>query len=426
MKKLIYALFLTLLVLPVKSQKLTEIYKSGTVRLIPDTEYAQNNDWENVFRTYYDTLYGKPMGNRKSLLVLADGSVVVNHAYKNYYTKFNPDGTFEKEFSIHYANGKPLTKTKQIEGVLNDSILFTGLDNMGNMICCDLDGRYIKSLKLDYMTHQMIGLPDNKIAVEGWVIWKTKFRDFVALVDYTTNEQKIIWDHFTDRTSIDDHQLFTYKYSFKKRGIFSTTTMPCSKKIGLRPSPKIEFTGNHLVIALPTNGDIMVYDLDGNKVSSDRINWERGTISVEEQKEIQKKAIEKYKSLKNPVFANWVSPEENKEALNYIITKMEEDLPKISEPIVLPAFSTIIKDSDGNLLFFEFPEEKDANKFNVWIYQQDGKFVCQSSFVCDDYNLEINPDKMFFHDGYIYGLQKLKNSSGMPLRLVRFSLNKNE
>ena len=121
-------------------------------------------------------------------------------------------------------------------------------------------------------------------------------------------------------------------------------------------------------------------------------------------------------------FAKWVSPEENKLAVESIVKEMESDLGKIKDPIPIPVFSTIIKDSDGNLLFFEYPKKEDANKFNVWIYQNKGRFICQSRFVCDDYNLNINPSKMVFYKGYIYGLQLLKKADGNPLRLVRFKL----
>ena len=86
-------------------QNLLEIYKGGAVELIPDTEYAQNNDWNTIFRSYNDTLYGKPMGNRKSLVIMPDGSVVVNHTYRNYYSKFSPNGTFIKEFGITNSKG---------------------------------------------------------------------------------------------------------------------------------------------------------------------------------------------------------------------------------------------------------------------------------------------------------------------------------
>lgn len=122
------------------------------------------------------------------------------------------------------------------------------------------------------------------------------------------------------------------------------------------------------------------------------------------------------------MFAGWVSPEENELALKTMIGNMEQDLQKIKDPIPIPAISTVIKDSDGNLLFFEYPKEANANKFNVWVMQNGGKFICQSSFVCDDYELQINPSKMVFRNGMIYGLQKLKKSNGVPLRLVQFRL----
>ena len=405
----------------VSAQNLIDIYKKGSVKLIPDTGYAQNNNWNQVFETYYDTIYNTPMGNRKSLKLLPDGSVVVNHQYRNYYSKFSADGKFVKEFGIKNSKGKKIKRINAIEGVINNK-LFTKLDNMGNMICCDFDGNYIKTLKLDYMSKQMIPISDTKIAVLGWVIWKNQFRDFVSIVDYETNEENIIWEHFTDRSFAKGHTtMFQYSYSFKEHGAFSINTMPLQDK-GLSSHPKIAVSGNELVIAIPDTGEVLVYDFNGNLKSKDKIEWARNYVSVQEQKEIQQKAIARYKSIKNPSFAGWVSPEENIAALNKIVGEMEEDLKHISKPLPVPVFSNIIKDSDGNLLFFEFPKEVSANKFNVWIYKGNGKFISQSSFVCDDYDLQITPSKIVFHDGYIYALQTLKKATGVPLRLVRFKL----
>jgi hypothetical protein len=297
------------------------------------------------------------------------------------------------------------------------------LDNMGKMICFDFNGNYIKTLKLDYMTRQMIPLPTKKIAVVGWVIWSTKIRDFVALVDYETNKQKVIWEHLTNRNDTVGHSsLFNYGYEFKEHGAISFNTMPYSSDNGMSSPPQISCIGNNLVIAIPTIGEILVYDLEGKLISKDKVEWSTNSISVKEQKVIQQRAIDYYKSIKNPNFANWVTPEENKLALETIIKDMEADLDKISDPITFPAFSTIIKDSDGNLLFFDLPPDGNSNKFNVWIYENTGKFVCQSSFVCDEYNLIIKSSIMVFHNGYIYSLQRIENTQGVPLRLVRFKL----
>lgn len=423
MRKFVLTILLSAIIMSVSAQKLIDIYKKGPVKLIPDIEYAQNNNWNQVFETYYDTIYNTPMGNRKSLKLLPDGSIIVNHQYRNYYSKFSPDGKFIKEFGIKNNNGKKFKRIDPIEGVINNN-LFTKLDNMGNMVCCDFDGNYIKTLKLDYMAKQMIPISDTKIAVSGWVIWKNQFRDFVSIVDYETNEENVIWEHFTDRSHAKGHStMFRYNYQFKGNGMFSINTMPLANDKSLTSHPKIAVSGDELVIAIPDTGEVFVYDFNGGLESNQKIEWARNYISVEEQKAIQTKAIARYKSLKNPRFATWVSLEENKAALTKVIGEMEDDLKNISKPLAVPVFSNIIKDSDGNLLFFEFPKEVNANKFNVWIYKEDGQFISQSSFVCDDYDLQITPSKMVFRDGYIYALQNLKNTTGVPLRLVRFKLS---
>jgi hypothetical protein len=424
MKKLLLILFLAVITLTASSQKLIDVYKKGTVKLVPDTEYGQGNNWDNVFKTYYDTIYSTPMGNRKSLKIMPDGSVIVNNTYRNFYSKFSPSGKFEKEFGITNSKGVQYKKINAIEGIINNNTFYTGLDNMGNMICFDFNGNYIKTLKLNYMTRQMIPLPNNKIAVVGWVLWSNKIREFVSLVDYETNEEKIIWEYFTDRTEItNERKLFNYTYKFTKGGMIGCTTMPFSKSTGMSLPPIVESAGNKLIVAIPPTGEILVYDLEGKIISKDKIGWARNYISVDEQKDIQQKAIEKYKNSISESL--WGPSSEMKTARESMVREMEIDLTKISEPIPMPAFSTIIKDSDGNLLFFEYPKEENANKFNVWVYENGGKFVCQSSFICDDYNLEINPSKMVFHNGYIYGLQLLKNTNGVPLRLVRFKVTNN-
>jgi len=422
MKKLFILTLFAAFVYSSSAQTLLDMYKSGPVVLEPDREYAIGNDWNKVFETYYDTLYGAPMGNRKSLKVMPDGSVVVNHRYRNFFTKFRPDGRYDMEFGITNSAGHRIQNTEHIEAILNGNTFISGVDNVGNMMCFDFDGKLKKTLNLDYMVKQIVALPNNKLAVVGWSIWSNRSRDFVAIVDYETNEEKIIWDHFTDRCKDNSHcKLFNYSYNFKDHGSIGFSTMPWIKSTGMSSPPKIAEVGDELIVAIPTTGEILVYDLDGALKSKEKIGWARNFISVEEQQEIQQKAIDKYMA-SDDRFSHWVSAEESKTATNQIVKEMEDDLRKISAPIPIPVFSTIIKDSDDNLLFFEFPKEENTNQFNVWVYNGNGAFVCKSSFICDDYDLFISPSKLVFHKGHLYGLQLLKESSGVPLRLVRFKV----
>ncbi len=74
------------------------------------------------------------------------------------------------------------------------------------------------------------------------------------------------------------------------------------------------------------------------------------------------------------------------------------------------------------VLVFEFTEEKDTNKFNVYSYKMDGALIGVSSFETQEYDLTFTHDKFVFHDGYIYALAIKKNAVGVPLRLVKFEL----
>ncbi|MBE9466792.1 MAG: hypothetical protein IMY72_00560 [Bacteroidetes bacterium] len=422
MKKYIIILAITIIQFPLFSQNLISKYKAGTVKLVPDNEYAKTNDWNNVFRSYYDTLYNQPMGNRKSLVLLPDGSIIVNHAYRDYRTKFSPDGKFEKEFVIKKA------EHKSIKGVINDNTLFTDLDNMGKMTCSDFNGNYKKTLTLNYMTKNIIALNNGKFAVVGWVIWSDKFRSFISIVDYETNKEKVIWEKFTNRSCssrekvIKKRQPFNYKIKLKKGGLISCTTMPYSKSTGKGIPPQIATIDNELLVAIPNTGEIFVYDLEGNQKSKSEIDWQNNIISVEEQKATQQKAIDKYKSY---ISKGGEEVQENMDAYKQMFSEMEEDLINIKTPLAKPSFSNIIKDSDGNVLFFEIPEEKNANVFHVWVYNQIGQFSTKCTFICEDYELNISSNKMVFKDGYIYGLQTLKETNGNPLRLVKFKLETN-
>ena len=423
MKRIASALVISLLAMSMYGQKLLDIYKKGPVRLVPDTEYGKGNDWNTVFKTYYDTIYATPMGERKSLVIMPDGSVVVNHRYRNYYSRFSPSGKFEKEFHVTSQKGVPYKEVTEIEGVINNTF-FTLPDNTGNMLCFDFNGRYARTLKLDYMVSQMVPLPGDKIAVVGWVIKKTSFCDFVSIVNYPDNSQKIIWQNNIDKSETDKNSsLFHYTYTFKNGKSISFSSMPYLNSAGLSSPPKIECVSDKLIVSVPGTGELLTYTVTGELITKSKVSWVPGTISVDEQKEIQQTAIARYKHKNIQVNTGFGSPDELKNADNQILQQMQSDLGRITQPIPLPAFSTIIRDSDGNLLYFEYPKKENANKFNVWICEQNGRFVCQSSFICEDYELNINPSKMVFRDGLIYGLQILKKTSGVPLRLVRFKVS---
>ena len=407
----------------IKAQHLDKLYKNPTINLVAESHFGDNNNWDKIFETYYDTTwYGKAIGKRKSLIVLEDGTIIVNNMYHNYYSKFAPNGNFIGEFGVTKKDGTQFKKTEPIYGYIGNT-LYTGANNMGEVLFFDFNGNYKKSLKLNYSVRQIITLSDTKLAVVGWSIWKDRFRDFVAIVDYNTSKQTIIWEHFTKK---NEDKMFNYTYQFNDKNNesngtkISITTMPFSKYTGMSIPPVINRIKDKLIIAIPSTGEIITFDKYGKRLSTLTIDWAKNSISIEEQKKIQRRALAKYKSIDTLV--KGVSNSENKKAKNTLIREMEADLNKINKAIPIPVFSTVIKDSDENLLFFEISRKDNDNKFNVWILSGRGEFKYQSSFKCKDYNLEITPKKLFFYNGYLYSLQTRKGITKNPLRLVKFKL----
>lgn len=423
MKKFILTIFCLLLVFSSNSQKLTDLYKKGTIRLVPDTEYAKGNDWSKVFRSYQNPLKSNKTDDWKSLVIMADGSVIVNHTYTNYYTMFSPQGKFVKEFGIRNTKGLLLKKIMPIEGIINNNTFYTKLDNPGNMYFLDFYGKRIKTLKLNYSTNQMIALSNGNMAVVGKTTSNDKKRVFVALIDLATNKEKVIWEHNIDISiGFTHNKPFSYRYGFKS----GAQIVYINSLTDQNDPPILAYIENNLIVSVPATGEILIFDVEGNLVSKEKVSWPTNYISVEEQKTIQLETIENVKT--TPFFTKSLESEDAEEiklAKQTIIGQMESDLDQIKGPKPIPAFITIIKDSDGNLLFFEYPDKEKDNKFNVWVYEKGGNFVCQSRFVCDDYDLKINPSRMAFRNGYMYSLQNNKNASGIPLRLVRFRMTAN-
>lgn len=405
------------------AQTLLDIYKKGTVKLVADTEFAKGNDWDNIFRDYDNKIGNEQVGNRKSVHLLPDGSFVVNHAYNKTYTKFSPEGKFEKEFNIKNSSGHALRRSS-IKGVLDNEILFTDVDNSGRMYCTDLDGNLLKTLKVNYMDRNIIALPNRKFAIVGTVLWKDRFRELVAIKDYETGDEKIIWDGFSAKNMVT---VMTIPGSNGKSSVAvsSTPPPPPPPKGGYRSQPSIILTANNeILICIASTGELIFYDLDGNKLRTKKVNWQNDKVPVEDLLKKHDEARERITSRKysEKAIERYGGKEAAENFRQELLKQHDEARKGITQPRELPYYSTIMEDSDNNLLFFEYAKEKGANKFNVYALNGEGEFVCKSSFVCDDYDLVINPGRLVFKDGYLFGVQELKDKSGIPMRLVKFRL----
>jgi len=402
----------------VNAQSLLDIYKTGSVKLVADNDFGATNDWSKIFERHKKLINGTRMNIQISLLVLPDGSFVVKDSNPYYFTKFSPEGEFENEFSI--KNNIEMMMRPHLFCVAQNEILLLGTSSNNKLYCTDLQGNFIKLLNLGYMAGSVIALPNKKLAIAGKANMGS-IVDIITIKDYETAEEKIIWKTDTD---LIEKKIKNIELPNPNGGKTSVGIGGFGQNIGLTPFPVITLTNNNeILLCIPSTGELIFFNLNGERLRTSKVIWKNEQIPKEEKEILYQQRINKIKNLKNK---NSIIERYGKEGAKIFSEKGLEQLEKDKEfllkPEELPYFSTIIQDSDHNILFFQYPKEEGSNQFNVYTLNGEGKFICKSSFVCDDYNLVINSDRLVFKDGFLYGVQELKDKSGIPMRLVKFSL----
>jgi hypothetical protein len=439
----------------VSAQKLIDIYKNGPVKLIPEKSYGLNNNWESLFNLYYDTIstYDRPRGNDKRIVVAPDGSVFMSHKNRHEIWKFGPDGNFVKSFGSKGGKPDQFPMLPSIQSVVDGKYVFTS-DVNARLKFFDLDGNYFKSLTLKYMTGGFQPLNNGKILLEGNVLWDAKtedprytthkWRHIIVILDFYTGEEKTIYETFEPG-------------DFK----FLKTTNRDSMKIEPIPTPdgKI-YLPNYMVFRRPVfallkSGQFLQFDRktgEARYINADGKEIQKFKLEITPVRITEKDILEYYESTKQSLFKSISYARLVRDSAKIskgergttpgtvirafpnsdeIIRRGEEALTKIENykdinayfPN-LPYFSNIIVDDEGNLLVFEFTskEEKNSNIFNVIAYSSNGQKLARTSFICDDYNLSFSGSTFVISKGYVYAVAKLKNTTGMPLRLVKLKI----
>lgn len=365
------------------------IIDAQTINLVKDNSYAITEDSD-----FFDALgQAGTLYNAKKLTVFDDGTAMISHTNENRYSLFDEKGKHLKDIEIYYEDGKKKPFNLQpVFGKINN-LYFTGNNSQGIIYFFNDNGLIVNEITIDCSVYNMIPLDDNHIAFYGGTSWRTKWRDFVAILDINTGKYKIIFDYYEDTPSKNDDYYIYAKAHVNKR-------------------PEIFKVNDNLIVAIPQEGVLKVFDFAGNKVSEHKLDWKPKTLSVEEQKKIQAKAIAKYKQE--------AADAEHNIYFNDFILRLENGMDHITQPLSLSKFTLAMKGNGDNIIFFEYIEEAGKNSFHTYSVGQN-KTISQNSFQCSDFDLSITKNKFVIHNGYVYGIQKVKGSEN-ELRLVRFEM----
>ena len=413
------------------SQQLSTIYKSGEIKLVPDASYAKNVNWDKQFSDFDQTAWGKSVGLYKQIVVAPDGSVFMSHHTRHSISKFDKNGNFVKEFGKKGGKSPAdFIYMPSVQGILDGKYLYTTAVD-GRMHFFDLNGNWVKTIRLKYMPLGSMPMKGGKIAILGHVPSGNGAKHIISLLNYSDEKEKIISSTFEPYTSSDKNSIKITPYFYKDKngkeqhiGQWFSCSLPFSHSSYYRVRFATNSAGN-LVAAYPSIGEIAVFDNTGKKLRQFKADQKPEVITREDREDYYQNVAKDMKRLEE----NVAKMTKDKEYWDSYVAQYKQQLEKFRDPANYPAnlpyFSEMMVDSENNILLFRFTREEGSNKFDVYTYNSTGSKIATTSFITDKYDLKINPAVFRFHNGSIYSILKVKNAVGNPLRLVKFDLKKN-
>ena len=438
MKRMIFLILVLVLVFPagvITAQKLIDIYKNGPVKLVADKDFGAKNNWEDLF-SYNDT-NKENIGREgiRKIVVAPDGSIFLSHRNRYEIWKFGPDGNFSKR--IGSKGGKPgqFVMTPYVQAVIGNKYVLTS-DVGGRLNFFDLNGNYIKTINLKYIAQAFQPLDNDNILLFGFVVWKSKLRNIVVRLNINSGNEEILYEYFTDSII---QSIFVNVDSLinVKNGSFNFHIPG-----GYLAVSNSSFTFLHdgkFIRADRYSGDYSVYNPDGKELLKAKLEIEPVKITeadVQKNYEMMKSSyISSIDAGKKIIDPSSPTRKNNPDWSPIFVQKQIDINQKWLDNIYIyrniknyypyfPCFSNMLSDDEGNLLVFEFTNTnaKENNIFNVIAYDSNGKKLARTSFICDDYDLNFSDAYFVISKGYAYAVAKLKTTTGMPLRLVRFKI----
>ncbi len=403
------------------SQKLSDFYKKESVQLQPVTEFAQNANWAELFNDYKTIAHGQSVALSKKIVVANDGSIFMSHRNKYEIWKFDKNGNFVKKIGSRGSKPGQFVYVPAVEGIMDNKYLVTS-DYDGRINFFDFDGNYIKTVKLDYMPLAIKPLKGGKFAVLSSTLLKSKqVRNFLRIIDFNTGADKEIWQGFE---SINDNIVVLIKFPNDK-GMMSCS-VPFAHPMATRFQLGTSKSGN-LIVASPKTGEVKEYSSEGQLITTFKLNITPLKITDEDiQKQYAQALKNEQEFEKERVYTakNKWTEAERKEIVNSYKQQVENYKDRKYYPEHLPYFSSLVIDSDGNLLVFEYTKEEDKtnNKFQAYSYDMKGNYLGTSSFKSDAFDLSFTNSSIQFYNGYIYTIANKAGAKNPPPQIAKLKL----
>ncbi len=384
-----------------KKENLTDVYRSGVLKIKADPEFGKDTDWNTVFSDYYrKSVNNKQLGKLKNIVIAGDGSIFVSNYGSYSVYKFDNNGNFIKSFGKEGTRRGTFLMRPTVGCALEQRYIITSESN-GRLNFFDPEGNFGKLVQIDYMSRGIIPINENTIAIAGWVLYKGgRIRYIVSFKDIDSGKERIVHSEFRSRkTQIISEEPYMVIPGSDVRNEFILQ----------------KISKDYFVVGNSDSSELVIYNNRGNEV----IRVDHGiiplTITEREREEFRKSSLRSLESVR--VFIKEAGKSE--EGINKAIAIIND--PEFN-PGAMPYFYDLMTDSDGNILIFTYTDEQELHTFRV--YSPQGDYICETRIDPGDYNININYRfrNIVFNNGNLYCLAELKHAEGIPLRLIKVNL----
>ena len=397
MKKIFLFIPILIIGLNTYGQALNDLYKTGKIMFEQEKDFAKEMDWNRIFPDSKFVFKENHVETDKSIAIAPDGSIFVTNYNSYNIHKFSSDGKFLFSFGKKGSAEGNFINRPTLGGVVGGKYVFT-YEYTGLIKIFSLDGKYIKTIVLDYGPIKALALTSNKIVVIGHVPMGNKVRYVVTLIDPESGNKQIIkkfddvWQDNTILKISKNKSLYGFWPSFTKVDVI------------VRP-----LSNGNLIIGVNNRKTIEEYSPNGKLVKSFDLDFSPLPYPSELKDEFIKTQEQKVTEGK---FS-------------------KEDIAPIYKenffPKNMPYYYNILVDSEGNILVFKFVDDEVDHKFSVYSLNTNGQAITETELLLKDYKLGLHYrfEEIVFFNGKIIGLLNSSENINEPMKLVKFNIKSN-
>ena len=391
MRKCIGIFVAVLILVNLLPADLMDLYKKGTVNLVPDPGFGKNTDWEELI--YY---------RRRHIAVADDGCVFVSNAKQHNIYKFDSRGNLVKTFGRKGLGPGDLFFPSQLSIAANKYLVINEYATNRRLSIFDLAGNYVKVIKTDWPVFESISLKNNVIAL---LTYQTEIKG---------NKKERIAKIFTHHIDTGEEKPI---YA-RKLDITQTKTVSGGRKVYYYEEVFFLSTNSgNILLGFNNNPDLAIYSPAGEKLKSFRLQLKQHKITAELK--------ERHYNIR--LKRAWDNPNMPKRERASFAKNMKRNKSKIlSEfPEFYPYYTDILIDGEDNILVLKnrYVDEPDWKWTPIYqVYSPDGELKCEFGMNFGKYDTKIWIPREF-SNGFLYGIFERETGEEYFYELVKMRLN---